>query len=165
MHADYGRVDHLHRGVMGAGQCAHDLGPDASSSPANKAIVASGVRTEVVWQVAPRCPRSQDPEDAVEDTTVIYPWHTARLVRQQRLDGSPFLVGEFVAHDSAPSVRGLNHGLAAVLNTPLSGAFGRCLYWSLCTRKRTRYVAIELTAVSSCPKLKVAQRLTDRKPK
>jgi hypothetical protein len=24
--------------------------------------------------------------------------------------GSPFAVGEFVAHDSAPSVRGLNHG-------------------------------------------------------
>src|SRR5262245_61879380 len=29
--------------------------------------------------------------------------------RQHRLDGKPLIVGEFVAHDSAPSVRGLNH--------------------------------------------------------
>ena len=125
MHADNGRVDHLHGGVMSAGQCAHDLGPDARSSPANEAIVASGVRTEVVRQVAPGCPRSQDPEDAIEDTTVIHPRHAARLVRQHRLDGSPFIVGEFVAHDSALQVRGLNHGSAVRLNKPAVDLFGR----------------------------------------
>jgi len=48
MHADNRGVDHLHGGVMSAGECAHDLGPDARSSPANEAIVASGVRTKVV---------------------------------------------------------------------------------------------------------------------
>src|SRR5262249_7986505 len=100
MYADNRRVDHLHGGVMSAGQCAHDLGPDARSSPANEAIIASGVRAKVVWQVAPRCPRSQDPEDAIEDTTVVHPWHAARLVRQHRLDGS-----------STPSVRGLESRL------------------------------------------------------
>ena len=51
----------------------------------NEAIVASSVRTEVVRQVAPRRSRSQDPEDALEDTTVVHPWHAARLVRQHRL--------------------------------------------------------------------------------
>src|SRR4051812_46947332 len=51
--------------------------------------------------------RAQHPEDAVEDTTVIHSWHAARLVGQQLLDGGPFLVGEFVAHDSSPSVWGL----------------------------------------------------------
>src|SRR5262249_7543117 len=108
MHADDRCVDHLHSSVMSAGERAHDLGPDARSSPANEAIVASGVWAELLRQVAPwRC-RSQDPEDAVEDGTVVHPWHAARLVGQHRLDGSPLIVGEFVAHDSAPSVRGLN---------------------------------------------------------
>jgi hypothetical protein len=111
---------------MSASHRVHDLGPDARSSRANEAIVASRVRTEVVWQVAPRRSRSQDREDTIEDPRVIHPWHAARLVGQHRLVGSPFRVGEFVAHDSAPSVRGLNHGPAAGLNTALSGSFGRC---------------------------------------
>src|SRR5262249_13571224 len=100
MHADKGRVDHLYSRVMGARQRVHNLAPDARPPPADEAIVAGGVRTEVVWQIAPRCPRSQDPEDAIEDTTVIHPRHATRLVRQHRLDGSPFVVGKFIAHDS-----------------------------------------------------------------
>ena len=36
-----------------------------------------------------------DPEDALEDTTVVHPWNAARLVWQDRLDGSPLVVGEF----------------------------------------------------------------------
>src|SRR5262245_46390218 len=38
----------------------------------------------------------------------LAPRDAARLVGQRRLDGSPFLVEEFVAHDSAPSVRRSN---------------------------------------------------------
>ena len=86
----------------------------ARSSPANEAVVASGVRTEVVWQIAPRCSRSQDPEDTIEDTTVVHPRHAAWFVGQHRSDGSPLIVGEFVAHDSTPSVRGPS-------TAPLSG--------------------------------------------
>ena len=138
MHANNGRVDHLHGGIMSAGECAHDLGPHARPSPANEAIVAGRVRTEVVRQIAPWRPRSQDPEDAIEDTTVIHSWHAARLIRQHRLDGSPLIVGEFVAHDSAPSVRGLNHGSAG----RAQHARPRAL-WSRCTRKRTRYTHFE----------------------
>src|SRR5262245_20969281 len=44
---------------------------------------------------------SQDPEDAIENTTVVYPRSVARLVRQHRPDGDPFIIGEFVAHDSS----------------------------------------------------------------
>jgi len=40
MHPDNRRVDHLHRRIMGGGQRAHDPAPDASPSPANKAVVA-----------------------------------------------------------------------------------------------------------------------------
>src|ERR1700746_723250 len=57
MYADDRRVDHLHGGVMGASQCIHNPGPHARSTPANEAIVARGVRTECIRQVAPLCPR------------------------------------------------------------------------------------------------------------
>jgi hypothetical protein len=66
MHANDGCVDHLHRNIMSRGECAHNTGPNASSSPANETLVAGRVRAEVVRQVAPWRPRSQDPEDAVE---------------------------------------------------------------------------------------------------
>jgi hypothetical protein len=32
--------------------------------------------------------------------TVIYTPNAARLVREHRLDGGPFIIAEFVAHDS-----------------------------------------------------------------
>jgi hypothetical protein len=106
MHADNRRVDHLHGGVMGASQSVHDLGPDADARPppANDAIVAGGVGAEAAGQIAPRCSRSQDPEDAIEDTTVVHAAQATRLVEQHRLDGSPLIIGEFVAHHSSPSV-------------------------------------------------------------
>jgi hypothetical protein len=44
----------------------------------------------------------QDPEDVVEDTTVINPRNPRRLFRQHGLDGGPFIIGEFVRHDSSP---------------------------------------------------------------
>src|SRR4051812_34465480 len=102
MHANNRRVDHLHGGVVGPGESAHNPGPDAGASPANETVVAGRVGTEVVRQVAPWRPGTQDPENAIEDTTVVHSWHTARLIRQHRLNGRPLVVREFVAHDSAP---------------------------------------------------------------
>jgi hypothetical protein len=32
----------------------------------------------------------------------VYPRNATRLIRQHGLDGKPFIVGEFVAHDSSP---------------------------------------------------------------
>ena len=87
-------------------------------SPANEAVVTSGVRTEVVRQVAPWRSGSQHPEDAIEDAPVVDPWHATRLVWQHRPDGCPFVDGEFVAHDSSPHFRGLNHDPKAGLNGP-----------------------------------------------
>src|SRR3954465_14001085 len=83
--------------------------PHASPAPANKAIVAGGVWAEVVRQIAPWRTRTQDPEDAIEHAAVVYTRNAARLVRQERLDGSPFVVGEFVAHDSRLRFGSLNH--------------------------------------------------------
>lgn len=95
---------------MGSRKCVHDAAPDVSSPPPNEAVVASGVRTERRRQIAPRCSGTQDPEDAIEDTTVVNPRNAARLVRQHRLDGNPLIIGEFVAHDSSPQLGNLNHG-------------------------------------------------------
>ena len=58
-------------------------------------------KAKMIRQIAPRSPGSQDPEDAVEDTSVVYPRNATRLIRQHGLDGKPFIVGEFVAHDSS----------------------------------------------------------------
>lgn len=62
----------------------------------------------MIRRIAPRCARSQDPEHAIKDATVVHPRNATRLVRQHGLDGNPFMFGEFVAYDSSPS--NLNQG-------------------------------------------------------
>src|SRR5262245_16546107 len=90
--------------------------------------VASGVWAKRHQQITPRCSRSQDPEDAIEDTSVVHPRNATWLVRQHRPYGSPFIVGEFVAHDSSPQSGSLNHrGLThrkELLARPWFGVFG-----------------------------------------
>ena len=104
MHADNGGIDHLDSGIMGSGKRFYDAAPDTSPPPADETVIAGRVRAKMIRQIAPRCPGLQDPEDAVEDTPVVYPRNATRLVRQHGLDGNPFIVGEFVAHDSTPSL-------------------------------------------------------------
>src|SRR5262245_42560012 len=55
VHADDRRIDHLHRCIVSHRQRIHDLVPDAGSSPANKAVIASRRGTIAVWQITPRC--------------------------------------------------------------------------------------------------------------
>src|SRR5262245_51835492 len=93
---------------MGAGQCAHDLGPHSRPSPANKPIVAGRVRTEVIRQIAPWSPGSQHPEDAIEDAAVI-----TRGTPRGLLGSIGLRVGR------------LNHGLTVRLNTAGQGSPGR----------------------------------------
>src|SRR4051812_26470544 len=100
MHADDRRIDHLHGCVMRGGQRVHYPTPDARPSPAHETIVAGGVRAEVVRQIAPRCSGAQHPKDSIEHAPVIYTRNAAGLVWQEWLDGRPFVIGEFVAHDS-----------------------------------------------------------------
>jgi hypothetical protein len=58
----------------------------------------------------------QNPKDAIEHATVIYTPNAARLVRQHRLDGGPFIIAEFVAHDSRLRFRSLNHVTGSAIN-------------------------------------------------
>ena len=116
MHADNGGVDHLDSDIMGRGKCVYDAAPDTSPPSTDEAVVARGVWTKRLGQITPGCSGSQDPEDAIEDTTVVYPRNVTRLVRQHRLDGNPFIISEFVAHDSSPQFGSLNHGSPAKCN-------------------------------------------------
>src|SRR5258706_12163827 len=104
MHADNGGIDHLDNCIMGGGAGIYYTAQDTSPPPANEAVVASSVRAKRFRQIAPGGPGSQDPENTVKDTTVIHPRNATRLVRQHRLDGTPFMIGEFIAHDSRPPV-------------------------------------------------------------
>ena len=90
MHADNGGVDHLDSGIMDRGKCVYDAAPDTSPPPTDEAVVACGVRTKHLGRITPRCSRAQDPEDAIEDTTVVNPRNATRLVRQHGLDGKYF---------------------------------------------------------------------------
>src|SRR3954447_4017922 len=72
MHSDNRGVDHLNRGIVGSGKCVYNAAPDTSPPPADETVIAGRVRTKMIRQIAPRCPGSQDPEDAVEDTSIVY---------------------------------------------------------------------------------------------
>jgi hypothetical protein len=79
MYTDNGGVDHLDSGVVGSGKRVYDAAPDASPPPADETVIAGRVRAKMIRQIAPRCPGSQDPEDAVEDTPVVYSRNATRL--------------------------------------------------------------------------------------
>jgi hypothetical protein len=100
MHADNRGVDHLDSGIVGSGKCVPDATPDTSPPPTGEAVVARGVWTKHLGKITPRRAGAQDLEDAIEDTTVVHPRNATRFVRQHGLDGNPFIIGEFVAHDS-----------------------------------------------------------------
>ena len=51
--------------------------------------------------------------------TIIYTPNAARLVGQHRLEGGPFIVAEFVPHDSRLRFRSLNHFPASAINPQL----------------------------------------------
>jgi hypothetical protein len=105
MHADNGRVDHLHGDIMYSRKGVHNRDPQTRSSPANEAIVAGGVRAEGVGQIAPRRAGSQDSAN----TAVVHPRYAAGFFRQHWLDCSPLIVSKFVAHPP------LAHGLESRL--------------------------------------------------
>src|SRR5213078_588876 len=79
--------------------------------------------------------RSRHGAPDVEHAEVICTRHAAGLVRQERLDGGPFVIGEFVAHDWRLRFGSLNHAPGktrveadanALILLPLSGAQPTC---------------------------------------
>ena len=67
-------------------------------------VVAGRIRPVVLRKVPPRGPGAKHPQNAVQHPPVIHPRHTPWLVRQQRLDHTPFEVSQIVtAHRKAPN--------------------------------------------------------------
>jgi len=97
MDAHAGAVDHAHVATVSVSNCVHDPVADPRLRPAPEAVVACGVRPIALRQVAPRRPRAQHPEDAVQHPPVIHPRHPARLVGQQRFDHPPLKLGQIIA--------------------------------------------------------------------
>ncbi len=144
MNAHNRGVDHLNGSIMSRSKCVHDSAPHASPTPANEAIVASGIGAELLRQIAPRCTRSQDSKDAIEDTAVVHTRDIACFVRQHRLDGSPLVVGEFVAHDSRLRFGSLNHAPGDDINPqrPIAADANCLISLPLLEQQRTSRIKI-----------------------
>ena len=56
------------------------------------------------------------PRRCHSNTAVVHARYTARLVRQHRLDGSPFVIVEFVVHDLRLRFWSLNHAPGDTIN-------------------------------------------------
>jgi len=74
------------------------------------------VRPKTYRQITPWRTGPQDPKDAIKDAPIVHARHATRFVRQERLDGGPFKIGEFVAHDSRLQFRNLNHAPGDTIN-------------------------------------------------
>jgi hypothetical protein len=99
------RIDHLHIAIVGFGDGGHDPVPHTGLAPANEPIVAGRVRAIILRERTPRRARSKHPENTIQDTPVIHPWHATRLVRQQRLDHTPLEIRQRVSlHPMLPTV-------------------------------------------------------------
>lgn len=98
MGANYRAVDHLHLGVFPMRYGSLDTTPNACATPTHEAIVAGGVGTVSLRQITPRCSRSQNPENAVQDTPVILTRDVSRFARKDWCDQPPFGVREGVSH-------------------------------------------------------------------
>jgi hypothetical protein len=95
MDADNGSVEHLDGGIVGARQSVHNPGPNARSLPANEAIVAGRIRTEVVRQIALwRAP---------DRKTQKMPLRTRRSFARGTPRGLFGSIGLIVAHSSSVS--------------------------------------------------------------
>jgi hypothetical protein len=78
MHVDDRGVDHLDSGIADSMNCIYDVASDICPTPTDEWVVACGVRTKHLGQIMPRCVRTRDPEDAIEDT-VVKPRSAPRL--------------------------------------------------------------------------------------
>ncbi len=71
-----------------------------------------------------KVPLTASPKNAIEDAPVVHSCHATGLVRQHRLNGSPFMVGKFIAHDSKPLVWQLESQARGYLNAPVRKRVG-----------------------------------------
>jgi len=103
MNAHHGTIDHLDVTVVSFGNRVHDAIPAAYLAPAFEAGRTGAV---ALRQIAPRCTRAQDSENAVQHPSVVTGRDAAWPVRKKKFDHGPFKVRQVVtsAHMKAPTV-------------------------------------------------------------
>src|SRR4051794_4390987 len=134
MDANDRRVDHSNVPVVGFCDRVHQAVPHAGLPPAIEAIVDGRWRPITLWQVGPPSSRPQYPKNAVQYPAIIDPRHTARLIRQTRLDRLPLGIRQLIAAHRKPPVWELESRLARAGNPrtrfmslrPRTAMFCRC---------------------------------------
>src|ERR1700722_17649846 len=96
-----------------------------SPPPAHEAIIGGTIRAQAFRQVPPRCAGAQDPEDAIEDTAVVYSCYAARFIWQYGLDGGPLIVREFVTHEVKLHLEARNHSLVSDVRLATAISYSR----------------------------------------
>src|SRR4051794_8558945 len=116
MDANDRRVDHSNVPVVGFCDHVHQAVPHAGLPPAIEAIVDGRWRPITLRQVGPPSSRPQYPKNAVQYPAIIDPRHTARLIRQTRLDRLPLGIRQLIAAHRKPPVWELESRLARAGN-------------------------------------------------
>lgn len=109
---DAGRVDHHDLAFECGRNRRKQPVPHSGFGPADEPVVASCRGAVALWYLSPRRPSAEPPENAVQHPPVINARHSARLVRQQRLDNRPFPIHMFVSpprHPASISMESLSH--------------------------------------------------------
>ena len=114
MRPDDGAVDHLDRlaDALGVVQHLEQQIPETGEGPAAKLAVDRRPLSEKLGQITPLGASARDPEDAIEDPTMILgPSAAVRASpRHERLEERPFLVAHQVSnHGRRPPKATLNH--------------------------------------------------------
>src|SRR3954453_12593551 len=103
MDANDRRIDHSNVPVVGFCDHVHQAVPHAGLPPVIEAIVDGRWRPITLRQVGPPSSRPQYPKNAVQYPAIIDPRHTARLIRQTRLDRLPLGIRQLIAaHRKTP---------------------------------------------------------------
>src|SRR3954466_6078172 len=116
MDANDRRVDHSNVPVVGFCDRVHQAVPHAGLPPAIEATVDGRWRPITLRQSAHRAPDRNTHKKAVQYPAIIDPRHTARLIRQTRLDRLPLGIRQLIAAHRKPPVYELESRLARAGN-------------------------------------------------
>lgn len=104
MHPHDRGVDHLHLAAVSCHDSIHQPIPNAGFAPPIEAVVGGRIGAVSLGHIAPRRTGTQNPEDAIEDLSIVLWLRSAPIHRQQRLYDAPLEVGQIVAHDPSSNV-------------------------------------------------------------
>jgi hypothetical protein len=106
MRFDMGRVDHLRvRASAVSGKFSEQVFPNPALCPTHETVVDRH-RRAILWRaIAPAAATFQHVHNPADDAPIVYPFDTANIGRQMRLDPSPLPVAQpkqIPAHDPDP---------------------------------------------------------------